>query len=242
MLRASGTRWIAAAAAAVFVSTAAAQPRLPLPISNDPAGFELIFDGKSLDGWDGDPDYWSVEDGVIVGRTTADKALERNTFLVWRGGMPGDFELKLEYRITNTNSGVQFRSQELPDVGKWVLKGYQADIDAANQHTGQVYEERGRGFLAVRGQLTYIGDGERPRILGSLGDKEALKDVIHPGWNQFHLIARGNVIVQILNGRVTSALIDDDLKNRSMAGLIGLQLHRGDPMKLEIKNVYLKRQ
>ena len=222
-------------------TTLVAQPRLPLPISNDPTGFEKIFDGSTLEGWDGDPSLWRVENGVIVGETKADKPLERNTFLIWRGGMPGDFELKLEYRINNTNSGIQFRSTELPDQGRWVLKGYQADIDAENRHTGQVYEERGRGFLAVRGQFTHIGDGVRPRIQGALGDKDALKEVIKPGWNQFHLIARGPVIVQILNGRVTSALIDDDLKNRAMAGLIGIQLHRGPPMTIEVRNVYLKR-
>ena len=136
-------------------TTLVAQPRLPLPISNDPTGFEKIFDGSTLEGWDGDPSLWRVENGVIVGETKADKPLERNTFLIWRGGMPGDFELKLEYRINNTNSGIQFRSTELPDQGRWVLKGYQADIDAENRHTGQVYEERGRGLHVSNPRCEY---------------------------------------------------------------------------------------
>ena len=106
---------------------------MPDPISDDTTGFQSIFDGKTLEGWDGDPEFWRAEGGSIVGESTADKPLERNTFLVWRRGRPADFELKLEYRINSTNSGIQYRSVELPDVGKWVLKGYQADIDIDNR-------------------------------------------------------------------------------------------------------------
>ena len=217
-----------------------AQPNMPLPISDDTTGFTQIFDGKSLDGWDGDPRYWRVEDGVLVGEATADNALERNTFIIYRGATPGDFELKLQYRINSTNSGIQFRSVELPDVGRWVLKGYQADIDAENRYTGQIYEERGRGFLALRGQSTYIADGQKPQVVGSLGDNEELKSLIKDDWNQFHLIARGNTLIQILNGQVMSVVVDDDLDQRVMGGLIGVQLHRGPPMKVELRNVYLK--
>ena len=92
-----------------------------------------------------------MENEAIVGESTAEKQLKgNNTFLIWRGGQPKDFELKLEYRINSTNSGVQYRSVELPEVGKWVLKGYQADIDFQNTFTGQLYEERGRGFRHAR--------------------------------------------------------------------------------------------
>ncbi|HEX5081926.1 MAG TPA: DUF1080 domain-containing protein, partial [Blastocatellia bacterium] len=111
---------------------------------DDHTGFEAIFDGKTLNGWDGNPAFWRVESETIIGETTAEKPLKANTFLVWRAGQPKDFELKLEYRINSTNSGVQYRSVELPEVGKWVLKGYQADIDFQNTYTGQLYEERGR--------------------------------------------------------------------------------------------------
>ena len=130
---------------------------------------------------------------------------------------------------------------ELPDVGQWVLKGFQADIDAANVYTGQIYEERGRGFLALRGQVTYISDGETPVIQGSLGDGEALKAHINvDGWNKFHLIARGNILTQIVSGQTMSMVIDDDLSARSLGGLLGIQLHRGDPMKVEVRNVWIK--
>jgi hypothetical protein len=214
-------------------------------VPGDHAGFEAIFDGSSLKGWDGDPAYWRVENGAIVGESTPDRRLTQNTFLIWRGGTPADFELKCEYRITGTNSGVQIRSVQLPaggDIGKWVMKGYQADIDYQNQFTGQIYEERGRGFLAMRGQAVYVGDGERPRIIGTLQRSvDELKGLIRPDdWNQIHLIARGNTITQILNGAVTSILVDDDVKNRALSGLIGVQLHIGEPMKVQFRNIWLK--
>jgi hypothetical protein len=214
---------------------------MPDPISDDTTGFQSIFDGKALNGWDGDPAFWRAENGSLIGETTAEKPLERNTFLVWRGGTPKDFELKLEYNISSTNSGIQYRSVEMPEVGKWVMKGYQADIDAQNRYTGQIYEERGRGFLALRGQFTYIEDGKTPRVQGSLGDAEALQRQINVGgWNKFHLIARGNMLIQILNGTVMSVVIDDDLKNRALEGLLGVQLHVGAPMRIELRNLWLK--
>lgn len=224
-----------------LTTPAAAQRGMPDPLSDDMTGFEPIFDGKTLAGWDGDTDFWRAEGGSIIGETTAEKPLKENTFLIWRGGEPSDFELKIEYRINSTNSGVQYRSVELPDVGKWVLKGYQADIDADNQWSGQIYEERGRGFLALRGQFTYIADGQKPRVVGELGDREALKKNLNvDGWNKFHLIARGNVLTQIINGRMMSMVIDDDVKARAMKGLIGIQIHVGPPMKVELRNLMLK--
>ena len=173
-------------------------------------GFQPIFDGKSLAGWDGDPKFWRVENGAIVGQTTTDKQPEQNTFLIWRGGSPADFELKLQFKLTGFNSGIQFRSIELPDI-KYAMKGYQADMDGEQQYTGQIYEERGRGFLAMRGQFSYIGEGKKPALVGSVGDSEELKKLIKgEDWNDLHLIARGNTIIQLLNGRITSMLIDDD--------------------------------
>ena len=214
---------------------------LPDPISRDAPGFTAIFDGQSLDGWDGDPAFWRAENGLIVGESTAAKPLARNTFLIWRGGKPGDFELKLEYRINSTNSGVQYRSKELPDVGPWVLKGYQADIDAENRFTGQIYEERGRGFLALRGQFTHIASGKKARVVGEIGDGGALKSLIKVNdWNSLHLIARGNALLQVLNDQVMSMAIDDDKTHRRMEGLIGIQLHSGPPMKIEVRGVMLK--
>jgi len=213
-------------------------PQIP-PIRE--SGFQPIFDGHSMSGWDGDPGFWRVEDGALVGQTTTEKQPKQNTFLIWRGGSPSDFELRLDFRLTGFNSGIQFRSIELPDI-KWAMKGYQADMDGEQQYTGQIYEERGRGFLAMRGQFTYIGAGVKPALVGSLGDAEELKKLIHAdGWNNLHLIARGNTIEQVLNGRLMSMLIDDDTAGRKMEGLIGIQVHRGPPMKIEVKNIRLKK-
>jgi 3-keto-disaccharide hydrolase len=222
-------------------------------VVDDLTGFQSIFDGKTLTGWDGDPSFWKVANGAIVGESTPTNAVKENTFLIWRGGEPRDFELKVQFKINSTNSGIQIRSVHLPQgtqvaqraiEGKWVLKGYQADIDFDNQFTGQIYEERGRGFLAMRGQAVYVPDGEgaRPRIIGNLQQSpDELKAVIKQNdWNHVHLIARGNTITQILNGAVTSIVIDDDTKNRAMGGLIGFQLHVGEPMKLELRNIALK--
>lgn len=206
----------------------------------DHTGFESIFDGKTLKGWDGDPDLWRVENETIIGESTAEKPLKINTFLVWRGGQPKDFELKLEYRINSTNSGVQYRSVELPEVGKWVMKGYQADIDFQNMYTGQLYEERGRGFLAMRGQMTRLQEGKK-QVIANLGGADDLKSLIKVNdWNQLHIIAKGNSLTHILNGRLMAGTIDDDAKNRAMGGLLGFQMHMGPPMKVEFRNIWLK--
>jgi 3-keto-disaccharide hydrolase len=215
--------------------------RMPEPlVADDHAGFESIFDGKTLSGWDGDPACWRVEDGAIVGDTH--NPIKVNTFLIWRGGEPRDFELKVQYRISAVNSGVQYRSVELPEAGKWAMKGYQADIDFDNRYTGQLYEERGRGFLALRGQVTRLESGKNPKIVAALAPSDELKKFIDPaGWNQYHIIARGNVLIHILNGHLMSQAIDEDATARAMGGKIGLQLHVGPPMKAEFRNIWLKK-
>ena len=207
---------------------------------DDHTGFESIFDGKTLKGWDGDPQFWRVENETIIGESTAEKPVKLNTFLIWRGGQPKDFELKLEYRMNSTNSGVQYRSVELPEVGKWVLKGYQADIDFANQFTGQLYEERGRGFLAMRGQMTQLQPGKK-RVIANLRSGDDLKGLIKTNdWNQVHIIAGGNVLTHIFNGHLMAQAVDDDAAGRAMGGLLGFQMHIGPPMKLELRNIWLK--
>jgi hypothetical protein len=225
--------------AAIFLAIGAqGQPNIP-PMED--VGFVSIFDGKTLNGWDGDPIFWRVEDGAIVGQTLVDRQPKQNTFLIWRGGSPANFELKVKYKLTGFNSGIQYRSVELPDI-KYAMKGYQADMDGEQTYTGQIYEERARGFLALRGQFTYVGDGKKPALMGALGDPAELKALIKGAdWNDLHIIARGNTLVQLLNGRVMSMLIDDDTANRRMDGLIGIQVHLGPPMKIEVRDLRLKK-
>jgi hypothetical protein len=225
-----------------LVPSALAQPR-PMPVvTNDESGFEQIFDGKSLADWEGDPQYWRVENGSLVGEVTPTNILKQNSFIIWRGGEPRDFELKVEYRVSaKGNSGINYRSVPWTN-SPWALRGYQADIDGANKYTGQNYEEKGRTFLAMRGQVTRLQDGKPPEIISALGSTNDLSSVIkNDDWNEYHLIARGGMLTHVLNGRVLSVVIDDDTKNRTLGGLIGVQVHVGPPMKIEYRNFRLKR-
>lgn len=217
----------------------------PEAIAGDEPGFQSIFDGRTLAGWEGDPRYWRVEDGSLVGEITPATVIKSNTFVIWRGGRPKDFELKLEYRITpEGNSGVNYRSAVVPDPAtpdnKFAMRGYQCDIDGRKRYTGNNYEEKGRLFLAVRGQLTRVVGGRRPVLVSAIGDANELANVVTDAWNSVHLMARGNTLTHIVNGRVMSVVIDDDAPNRPVDGLIGVQVHVGPPMKVEYRNIRLK--
>lgn len=209
-------------------------------------GFKPIFDGSTLKGWDCDPDFWHAAGGAIVGESTLNHQPVQNTFCIWKGGEPADFEFKAEYRLTGVNdgnSGIQYRSVELPEVAKWVMKGYQADIDLKQRYTGQVYEERKRGFLALRGQIATVLEGKKSGSIGSVGTDAELRSFIKDAdWNEIQIIARGNTLIQLINGHVMSVLVDDDTANRKMQGEIGIQLHRlpGAAMKMETRNIRLK--
>src|SRR5665213_45495 len=204
----------------------------PEALAGDEPGFRPIFNGKTLEGWEGDPKYWRVEDGNLVGQVTPETLLKSNTFIIWRGGAPKDFELKADYRITSAgNSGINYRSVVVPDTvtpsNKFAMRGYQADIDGKNAYTGQNYEEKGRLFLATRGEVTHVVGGRKPIVLSSLGDAKDLAAFINPDWNSYHLIVRGNVLMHFLNGHAMCVVIDDDAAGRKMEGLIGVQVHVG---------------
>ena len=209
---------------------------------NKDDGFVKIFDGKTLNGWDADTSFWRVEDGVIVGQVFPGKPLKTNTFLIWRGGQLSDFEFKAEYRISpEGNSGVQYRSEELKDI-RYALKGYQADIDGADQYTGQNYEERGRGFLAMRGQKVVLKTNEKPVVTGSAGNSDSLKTLIKKDdWNEIHIIAKGNKMQHFINGVLMSEAVDEDSANSKSSGLLGMQVHVMPKMKVEYRNILLKK-
>ena len=216
------------------------------PAPDDLAGFTALFDGKTLTNWDGDPRFWRVENGVLVGQSTPENVVNPNSFLIWRGGILKNFELKIDYRFTSGeagNSGVQYRSKEMPEVGKWVLAGYQADMDPIHRNTGLLYEERGRGFASRPGTITRRVEGGAAKLIGSTGELDAIKAAaMKPSgeWHTYHIIAKENVITQILNGRIINMLIDDEPEKRAMEGLLGLQIHQGPPMQIEFRNIYLK--
>ncbi len=223
----------------------------------DKEGFVQIFDGKSLKGWEGDPNYWRVENGNLVGEITPDKLLKANTFIIYQDAKPADFELKLQCRITKDgNSGINYRSEKVTEV-PYALRGYQADIDGKNTYTGQNYEERGRTTLAYRGQITTINPLENPSAnvrdnvknnawtglneTGSLGDKDALKQNLKSeDWNEIHLVIKGNRLQHYVNGKLMSDVTDNDTANRKMQGFLGVQVHVGPPMKVEYRNIRLK--
>jgi hypothetical protein len=231
---------LALALASANAFAAQSIPVIEKPADPD-AGFVSIFDGKTLDGWDGDPKYWRVENGCLVGEITPETIIQRNTFIIWRGGAPRDFELKVEYRVSDRgNSGINYRSIQLPDA-KWSLAGYQADIDNGGRWIGQNYEERGRTFLAFRGQMVRVNETAKPELLAALADADTLKSFIKPGdWNEYHLIVRGNILTHIINDHVMSIVIDDDAQHRRLDGLIGVQVHVGPPMKIEYRHFRLK--
>ncbi|MCO5236677.1 MAG: DUF1080 domain-containing protein [Chitinophagaceae bacterium] len=213
-------------------------------------GFESIFDGKTLNGWEGDTTYWRAEDGELVGEITPDKLIKTNTFVIYQGGEPADFELKLEFKITESgNSGINYRS-ELVEGIPFALRGYQADIDGKNNYTGQNYEERGRTTLAYRGQKVTIPDtpGESQKnawtsviVDGSLGSSDSLKALIkNDDWNSCHLIVRGNHLQHYINDVLMSDVTDDDTTHRKMKGLLGMQVHVGPAMEVRYRNIMLK--
>jgi hypothetical protein len=168
--------------------------------------------------------------------------VKQNNFLIWREGVLRDFELKLEFRMSGTNSGIQYRSAELPEVGKWVLKGYQADMDFTENYVGNVHDERGRGVLSRRGEVTRIVDGPAFKVVGTIGDPTLLRGVMNvTGWNHYHIIARGPVLLQFINRQLMSVAIDEDAKNASAEGVLGFQMHTGPPFKIQFRNILYRK-
>ncbi|MCU0960963.1 MAG: DUF1080 domain-containing protein [Pirellulaceae bacterium] len=198
----------------------------------------VLFDGKTLTGWDGDPRFWSVRDGAITGQTTPENPTPHNTFLIWRDGVVEDFQLDLEFRIVGGNSGIQYRSQE---ADKWVIGGYQADFDAPGTYSGILYEERGRGILAQRGTRVVIGADGSNKVVGTTTDNDKILHAIkREDWNQYTIVARGNHLVHMINGLVTVDVTDNQEDKRSLSGLLAFQVHQGEPMLVQFRHIVLK--
>jgi hypothetical protein len=226
----------------------------------DHAGFVSLFDGKSLNDWDGRPGVWSVEDGAIVGVSTKEKNAG-NSFLVYHGAAAKDFDLKLEIKVEwGGGSGVQYRSStgippgrvagkdEPPLDPRWVMIGPQADFwypvnENAKQYSGQLYSQNtSLGIVAWRGQVVESEPGTPPQLVGTIDDRAQLGTYVKDGdWNQYTIIARGGVILHILNGRLMAVLVDDDPKStNNVPGLFGLQIE-GTPCKVSFRNIWLRK-
>jgi len=201
-------------------------------------GFECLFDGKTLEGWEGKSQFWSVRDGAITGQTTAENPTKGNTFIIWRGGKLADFELRLQFRIVGGNSGIQYRSVEMDD---FVVGGYQADFEAGDRFIGILYEERGRGILALRNQKVVIQEDGSKKVEGTTCDEPAmLASIKKEDWNEYVIIAKGNHLVQKINGFTTVDVTDNQESKRKMEGILALQLHAGPPMLVQFKNIRVK--
>ena len=205
------------------------------PLSTHAADETLrpLFNGKDLEGWDGNPELWSVENGVITGKTTGPDQLAYNQFLIWRGGEVKNFILHAKIKVRGNNSGIQYRSRELPQNGKWSVGGYQCDVHPKTENNAMVYDEKGRGVIVRNGQDVVVTPEGRKWLVAERDPVEA--DVAE--WNEYTIIARGNRLIHRINGKTTVNLLDHDEKARSLAGLIAFQLHRGPAMTIHIKDV-----
>lgn len=206
---------------------------------SDEDGFEPIFNGRDLSGWEGNEEYWSVEDGAITARTTPDNLLKYNTFLIWTEGKPADFELRLKYKIVGGNSGVQYRSRVI-DEEKYVVSGYQADIDSTPRYSGILYEEKARGILAERGQKVVIGADGKTQVETFADASELQRKIGNEDWNDYRIVARGNHLQHYINDVLMSETIDQSGKGAE-SGIIALQAHQGPPMVVQVKEIRLKK-
>jgi len=217
------------------------------------AGEREIFNGKDLTGWKGQAEFWSVQDGAITGRTTAENMVKENTFLIWQDGEVGDFVLTCKYKLVDANgkaegfgnSGVQYRSKVVkPEYS--VVAGYQADMECGKTYSGILYEEKGRGILAKRGEKVVIKDSDdpkKPKIekVGELGASEEIQAAIHPAdWNEYKIVAKGNHLQHFINGKQTVDVIDETSVG-AKSGVLALQLHKSATgMTVQFKDLVLK--
>ena len=220
----------------LFLSFAALSPTVLAAGAGD--GFESLFDGRSIEGWRGKSQFWSVRDGAITGETTEDNPTDGNTFLIFRDRV-SDFELLLKVRILRGNSGIQYRSV---DVGNYVVHGYQADIDAKENLWGDLYEEGGRGVIAKSGEKVEIGEDGHKVIAGTITDSGSLAQAVQwQDWNDYRVIAVGDRLVHEINGLRTVDVTDKQIGKQRGEGVLALQLHAGKPMHVRFKDIYLKK-
>ena len=201
-----------------------------------PEGFQAVFNGRDLTGWEGGPEYWSVEDGCLTGKT--DGTLRYNRFLTWRGGTLRNFEMRVQVKVSpGGNSGLQYRGTERPDLGETVVTGYQCDVVAKRpDYNGMLYEERGRRILAHSGEKVVIDPNGQPWVVGSF----PLKSFPPGEWHEYRVLAEGNHYRHWIDGEPTVDVIDLDEKGRKLKGVLAVQVHVGPEMKIQYKDFYLK--
>ncbi len=213
----------------------------------EPNGMQSLFNGTSLEGWDGDPRLWSVRDGVIHGETTDEQVATGNTFLIWQGGELGDFELRLSFRCTaDNNSGIQYRSRHITEGSprnNWVVRGYQHELRNEENFPNVpsfIYDEGGkRGRICMVGErAVWKADGKE--VTGQLIDQDAFRELMRvDDWNDVIIRAEGNQIRHYLNGRLVLDFTDEEPELALSKGILALQLHAGRPMWAEFRDIRL---
>lgn len=248
----------------------------PEPLAyKDVTGWTQIFDGKTLDGWDGNPAVWKVENGAITAESTVERRVG-TTYVIWRGGEPADFELKLEVKAdADIHGGIFYRGAVgpapprvtptpraadapgaapatprpqmpvpvVPADPKWNVTGYSLDFDYARDNDGNIQDTGGRPEPQIgwRGNVVRMEAGQRPRVVGSVGDRSALMELIKLGdWNELHIIARGHQVMHIVNGQLMAVVIDDDVAARKTKGVIALQIEQYGAGRISFRNIWLK--
>ena len=207
--------------------------------ANDPLS---LFDGTTLNGWEGDTAFWSVQDGAITGESTVDRPCKQSTYLAYTPKEFSNFELTLSFRLIadkSGNSGIQYRSR-WADREQHQIVGYQADMETGANYSGILYEQGGRGIIARRGQQLHIApDGTK--TVTPLPDADKAQASIKRGdWNHYRIIADGDVLVHEINGFTTIRVEDQQSGKSAERGLIALQLHQGPPMKVQFKDITVR--
>lgn len=219
----------------------------PVAAPAEPANAKVLFNGKDLTGWDGDPRLWSVKDGVIHGETTETNVANGNTFLIWKDGTVKDFDLRLSFRCNATNnSGIQYRSKHITEGNarnKWVVRGYQHELRNEQKFpniSGFIYDEGGK-----RGRICLVGEkgswtSEGKKTSGSLITEEEFQKLFKlDDWNDVVIRGEGNHIQHYMNGRLILDFTDEHPDLKLLEGVIAVQLHAGKPMWAEFKNIRL---
>ncbi|MBM4000967.1 MAG: DUF1080 domain-containing protein [Planctomycetes bacterium] len=215
-------------------------PSTPCRGQAEPA-IESLFNGRDLDGWEGDAEYWRVENGAIVGEIPPGRTLRKNTWLVWRGGELADFDLSLRFRLTGApaaNSGIQVRCQ-VRDVDH--VSGYQADLDMGATWLGRIYDEHGRALLVERGTRVSIEpDGRRhAETFADAADYAVL--FREQAWNDYRIVAIGDRMAVYVNGTLFSELRDRQTNERDPSGGLAFQLHSGPETRIEFRDIRVEK-
>ena len=203
---------------------------------SDEEGFVQIFDGETLNGWSGDEDYWSVEDGALTGVT--DGSLKANSFIVWQEATIKNFDLRVKVKITaGGNSGLQYRGKLRPDLGPHVVTGYQCDIVASvPKYNGMLYEEKGRRIMSHTGEKVIVDPDGGSWVV----EKFPVKKFAPDQWHDYRVLVEGNHHRHWIDGHPTADLVDLDEKGRALEGVLAVQVHKGPAMKIQYKDFKIK--